>query len=903
MRLARLALVLALDVVAVRAGATGQADAAFGSPAAALGSTVVIIALDGDQRPLPGVAFLARCPEGGAWRATTDGKGFGVIADVPPCLLSVAAVPERPGAVFRVERPEARVAATFGERLVRDMPTSGNAWSMLETVEPAAILDRIDGAGLHPGEPGRFSMRGASWTQNAVLLDGVDLTDPLRGGTPLAPPEVLALDRIEAVSGLAPVEQGEPGVALSLVSRDPGRAWRGSVEAEAVPSGGSAPTGSGPPPGARFGSLARVAAFASGPVGERLRLSLAGGLDRARRYEGDDPAVLESRLVSGRGELAWRPGDRDDLRLLVSIQGAHRPFAGRALFLDEGPSEAADVLGAQGRWTRVLDVGTLSLAAGFWSGLFEPQTAGHAAGRPVERTVDGPVGELVFPSRSRRNVASGEAGFARRATRWLGLWHAPRAGASFRRASAEDQPGEETPIPETVGGLSARVWEYAWPGADSSREATSLAAWAADRIVLGDRLLVEAGLRLESSTGSAGEGVQGVSWTTLSPRASARLRLIERGRLSLFGGYAEYAHALRLEPLAFGDPNGPHALVYRWEDRNGDGRFDPAERGVLVARVGPGAGDGTLTAVDPALRPPRTRELVAGLEWSPGRGFRVSFTAFDRRERDLLETVDVGVPISGYTVRYLPDPSGDIQGPQDDQLLPVYDRKPETFGLDRYLLTNPAGHGSLHQSVELRVEKAVGERLVLLAGATAGRTETAGANRGFRVNENDQGVIGEIDDDPNADTHSYGRSFFDRAFTIKLAGAYRAPGDVRLGVVARYQDGQPFGRLVVVPDLAQGPEAIPATPRGQIARSWAVDAQGRYVVPSGHRFTYTLTVDARLEKGFRIGRSRLALFAQAFNLLGTRNEVEENPVWGPSFRTPTAVQPPRAVALGLRLDD
>jgi hypothetical protein len=33
-----------------------------------------------------------------------------------------------------------------------------------------------------------------------------------------------------------------------------------------------------------------------------------------------------------------------------------------------------------------------------------------------------------------------------------------------------------------------------------------------------------------------------------------------------------------------------------------------------------------------------------------------------------------------------------------------------------------------------------------------------------------------------------------------------------------------------------------------------------------------------------------------------RNEVEEDPLFGPGFRTPTALQPPRAVPLGLRLD-
>jgi hypothetical protein len=878
---------------------------ALGSPlgARASGPLVVIRVSGAEGGALAGTPIVARCPEGERWEATTDEQGLAVIAEVPPCALSVATAPERPDARFRIERLDGRVVAAFSERLTRDLPSSGTAWSLLETAEPSAILDRIDGAGLYLGEPGRFSMRGASWTQNAVLLDGVDLTDPLRGGTPLAWPETLRLERIEAVSGLAPVEQAVPGVALRLESRMPAPTWQGTVQGSALGEGLQSDTAGGEaPPVASFGSLAEAEAFLSGPLGPRLRLSLSGRYGRLRRFERASPEALESRLVAGTGELFYQPGERDELRLLVSAQAARRPFAARALFFGETPTETVDALGAQARWTHARKGATVSAFAGFWSGLFEPQTAGHVGGRPVERTLDGPVGELVFPARSRRNVASAGASVALGATRTGGFWHALRAGVSFHRTSATERAGSSFPIPETVGGLAARVWEYAWAGPDSNRDVSDFAAWAADRIVLGDRLLVEAGLRLDSSSGSAEGAAQGVSWTTLSPRLSARLRLSESGRLTVFGGYADYRHALRLEPLAFGDPNGPEAAVYLWGDPNRDGRFAPEERGVLVARVGPGSADATLAAIDPALRPPRTRELVLGLEWSPGRDWTLRLAGFDRRERDLLESVDVGVPVSGYDVRYLPDPAGDIDGSQDDQLLPVYDRKPETFGLDRYQLTNPDGHESLHQAVELRVEKPMGSRFVFLAGATASRTELAGANRGFRVSENDQGLLGELHDDPNADTHSRGRGFFDRAFTIKLAAAYRAPGDWRFGAVARYQDGQTFGRLVVVPDLAQGPEAVPATPRGQIARDWAVDDEGRYVVPSGHRFTYTLTVDARVEKGLRFGTRRLALFACAFNLLGTGNEVEEDALWGPGFRTPTAIQPPRVVSIGLRLD-
>jgi hypothetical protein len=75
-------------------------------------------------------------------------------------------------------------------------------------------------------------------------------------------------------------------------------------------------------------------------------------------------------------------------------------------------------------------------------------------------------------------------------------------------------------------------------------------------------------------------------------------------------------------------------------------------------------------------------------------------------------------------------------------------------------------------------------------------------------------------------------------------------------------DGQPFGRVVVVPDLAQGPEAVPATPRGQIARGWAMDESGRYIVPSGHRFSYTLTVESAERGGLKAhgGSCRLSAY-------------------------------------------
>ena len=151
------------------------------------------------------------------------------------------------------------------------------------------------------------------------------------------------------------------------------------------------------------------------------------------------------------------------------------------------------------------------------------------------------------------------------------------------------------------------------------------------------------------------------------------------------------------------------------------------------------------------------------------------------------------------------------------------------------------------------------------------------------VLENDPGVVGETFDQPNADTYARGRLFFDRAYTLKVAALWR-PRDWSFGAVANYQDGQPFARMIVVTGLPQGAEAIAAFPR------------------SLHRFTFTLTVDARAERALRVGKVLMAVAVEAFNLLDMKNEVEESVVSGPAFRRVTAIQPPRSVRLGLRLD-
>jgi hypothetical protein len=456
-------------------------------------------------------------------------------------------------------------------------------------------------------------------------------------------------------------------------------------------------------------------------------------------------------------------------------------------------------------------------------------------------------------------------------------------------STAKTWPGSLGPIAEMVDGVPARVWQYEYAGDASRWGQTTFSAFLDDRIAVAPRITVQAAIRFDLTRGSAEGASSGIGWTGFSPRLSLRWNWFEygrAGRLTFFGGVARYPHQLPLSHLAFGDPNAAQGAVHRWNDANRDQQLQASEIGPLVVRVGPGSGDRSLTSIDADIKRPYTDEAVFGWEARLSESLTLRLSAMARRDRNLIGALNVGAPISSYTVSFVPDRGVDWLDPVDDRLLPIYNRLPSTFGQDRYVLTNPSGNPAEYDGFEIIGEKKFANRWQLLAGGTAGRSRGVGGYRGFEAFENDHGVIGEAFGWPNAATHNRGRLFFERGYVVKISGTYEAPRQIRVGATARYQDGQHFARLVIAPGLNQGTEAIRAFETGR------------------SRFTFTHTIDVRAEKVFGQpqGGRRYAVVLEVFNLMNKANEVEERVVTGPAYRSATAVQPPRSIHLIGKLD-
>jgi len=757
-----------------------------------------------------------------------------------------------------------------------DLPSGATIFSLLDTAIPEVISDRVDAGSLTPGQPARFGAHGSSWTQTMFRIGEVDVSDPDASGTPLILPGVLAWQRVDVATGAMPLGMNAPGLAVTLVPRRPTDTWTRSLQLFGARPGLLSRTATTTPPAiSRLNTWTSGSVLASGPIiPDRLGIVLEASWTKATRYERDDATRLTEKLGSVFSHLVFTPSKRDEMRLVGWVQQTRSPFVNRLAYAQPAASERATSVHLQSEWER--RQGAESTLTGFASFSSRRRTTDlqPVSAIVTERLTAGPVPDLVAPLGTDKAWSLG----VRLSPRTWERRHAPQAGMTLSGGSADVRAPFSVRVGEYVAGVPARVWDYSAPAVPGHWNQTTFSLYAGDTMLIHPRVRIDGGLRFDWIRAGGATNPQRISWRDLFPSAGLRWELTAFRHIAALVRFNRYGYRLPLGDLAYGDSLAPTANVYQWTATGADPGVQ--QLGSLIARVGPGTGgDPGFSSVDARLGRPNVNELTLGFESRPNDRTIIRVTGILRQEGRLIGLVDSGVPSSSYTTLSMIDPGTDSYA---GQTLTIYNRPPSTYGADRYVLTNPAGLHSTFAGAEITAQTTI-NRLFLIAGGTAGRSEETSPNRGFLVTENDHGLVGELLTDPNAATNARGRPFTERGYTIKTASVYHFAHDIRLGVAARYQDGQHFARLVIVPGLNQGVEAIRASVNGKT------------------RFTYTLTVDARLQKGFTVGGHRLTAAIDAYNLLNTRTEIEEFSVTGPSSRTISAVQPPRSLHVGLTL--
>lgn len=753
--------------------------------------------------------------------------------------------------------PSPTPAPRFNPDAVKALPTAGSLTARAVQLPSGLVLEREEGVGLFPAEPSRFAFRGGAWTHSRIEVDGFDVTDPFFGGRPLVWGSVdLGEVEVRTDSRGTVLAHNHPAPAAGSGTRFLLQGNLGLFD--------STGTTADPIP-----SLARghhlfdglLAVSGSTPDGVTNWSGALSGVDVSRSERDSDLERATARL-GFEGRVNHARGD-DRYQGLAMYQGRRAPFG----FTTAETRATGMVAGAA--WIRPSPRtgGSTFARASYRRGTSEDPEFGAAL--PFERLVDG-TPAMQVPYDSTAGKVEIEAG---RSLGEIGPGLNVTAVARVSRARGERTLTQSSFLAlERLNGTSAREWTFtrSSPSRLVETRASILLSFGRE---ISERSRLTANLELQRLSVGDRDGEQILGSTRLLPEFRFDWKKSETTEL-----YAEASIGTPPTPLATYEAatsSSPTAVARLWRDNNRDGRASASELGIEVARRGP-------VGVDPDLALPTLRRVIIGFR-SKWRALGIHATAWARRDRDLIETALNPQGSEIARTRNIPDPSGDIVGASDDQILPIVEESLRSFTSSQYLLTNPDEHRALGEGAELGFETN-GKHIHWGLTGAAFRVSGRGGNRGLRVAENDFGVVGESYDRTNADTYGYGRLFFDRAYSLRM---WLTANDIRgftFGALGRYDDGQPFARHVIQYDLPQGPDFVQAIPRGRA------------------RLHYTLSVDARLSKKFAASGANIEISASVFNALGTQFEAEEQVVWLPDYRRINMVQPPRAFVIGIRVE-
>ncbi|MGQ9672979.1 MAG: carboxypeptidase regulatory-like domain-containing protein [Candidatus Aminicenantales bacterium] len=823
----------------------------------------------------------------------------GSIAFEPGQIFSLKIVlASEPSGGFRllkadpINLSEMAAKTTIDSFQVDSLPSAGNIWSLIENQDLSATTNRIDIGGMWACEPALWSSRGSvSWTQTNYLLNGMDVTDPYWRGMPLFHPDIFTLAYSQLSNARHPVSILSPGGGLDLLPKKGGAQTHGRLACSWSAPWMSATNISprleaeGLSESHRLNSFLQVSGQVSGSlVPDRFFFFVSLQRLTLDRDVAEFAPPDKANLSSGFLHLTYR-SKKNSISLLWTGQVVGQPTsgAGRNVPLSSTLDRRKYFNVVQAIWaTRIRPWHSFELGAS-WSGGNQHDRFQKGESKPhgLELFSGVPSGVASVAGRHDRTVLS----FLGRGNLLIeksgGNFHHLTYGFSLRQASSASKNNVLRNLHlHFFNGRPLEVVRFEGTGADRE-EVLDLGLFLEETFFWKNLASISFGIHLDSTQGRMARVESGlkIGWLNLSPRLAVSLPLTRKKSSWLKISAARYYFNLPLFYLAYGNPDAPGKLVYAWDDKNGDGEFTEDEAGLLLRREGPRYG-----LIDPDLKRPYTDEYGLSYSLVLGKNFYFNLAGFYRETRQLVETVNTGVPFSAYEPVEIYDPGDDtIPGNHDDLHLIVYNQKKESLGQDFFLLTNPdeKKRVSRYRGLDLTLVKKFSRTTIFFFSATA--TEAIGTtNPGNTEWENDDGLVGRLYDDPNASLSSRGRLRFDRAYTARVGWSFPFSDGFRLAILAKYYDGQPFARKIIIKGLNQGPFYVQAFYRGQA------------------RYEFNMTVDVRLEKAFPIGSGRGRILVEGFNIFNFALATAENEWTGPDFplRFATEVQSPRHVRVG-----
>lgn len=390
-----------------------------------------------------------------------------------------------------------------------------------------------------------------------------------------------------------------------------------------------------------------------------------------------------------------------------------------------------------------------------------------------------------------------------------------------------------------------------------------------------------------------------ITFNSFAPRVGVVWALGEERRTSIKASFGKYYKPLLNQDTLIILPRSGGYHEHEWNDLNGDLVFQDGEQGELVVNnIQPNT-----SSADPNLKNAYVDSFHVGIEHQLENDVVLSVSGIFKREKDIMETIDVGrigpdgTPFGAYNAL-------GVTNPIDGSPMTIYALKPEFVGSGRVrFLTNPGQNGPLfrdYRGVEFVARKRWRDGWQLMAALNI--AEIYG-NIGNSYGSTWGGHA--VYDNPNSLINAEGPLDLDATYQFKLQGTYTLPFDILVSAYYQAVTGFPLKPPEnFAPDPALGAYTVrffrDEVP-GMVVENF-VDVAG---VPRGtYRHDFRNKVDLRIEKQFPFGdRMRIGVIVDAFNLTNINRTTAVQSLrhdLADRFLVPAKIEPPRILRIGLR---
>ena len=363
------------------------------------------------------------------------------------------------------------------------------------------------------------------------------------------------------------------------------------------------------------------------------------------------------------------------------------------------------------------------------------------------------------------------------------------------------------------------------------------------------------------------------TWTGLAPRVGLVYDLGGDGKTVVKANYGFFWHN---PGVGIGDAANPNTSTknetYRWNDINGDRRWQPGEQTTLVSASLEGG-----VEIDPNISQPDTHEASFWLErqLADTLGVRAGFVY--KTEDDLID--NSAQPLRGHDAFTVPFTFVDIgldgrRGTADDRNIEMLGLPTSMVG--QYPTTTIVSNTerfSRAKTVELSIARRYSNRWSASIGGAYTMLTDFGQNNAPQRNPNTPGAQDRTQ------------------WNLKATGSYDAAWGIRLSPVLRHQSGTNYARTVTI-----------SSPAGLIATSGGTGGNIAFVEPGdANREDNIWVFDVRAEKTVNFNdRLRTRLFLDLFNITNSHASETISRATGLGYQKPSAILAPRTARVGFR---